>query len=839
MRRILCILLSVLIFQNLHGQAVTKYGENTSSGTDFVNQHGETGIIPALTIYGEILPLCSDCGTIADADGNVYNTVQIGNQCWMQENLKTTKFSDGTDIPLITDDATWAGLSTPAYCWYNNDVSYKNLYGGLYNWFTVNAGNVCPAGWHVPTEAEYNNLMAFLGGSDIAGGKLKEAGTAHWQSPNTGATNQFCFSALPGGKRGYQGTFRELGTGGKWWTSDEYSDDNAFEYAMVYLFEYVVLPAMGKKDGNSIRCIKNSAVSAPTLNTQNPTDITSTSATSGGDITSDGGAEVTSRGVCWARRGYLTIEVADHFTVDGPGTGVFTSFITGLMPETWYYLRAYATNSAGTAYGKEIRFKTPAVIPDCGTVTDIDGNLYNTVQIGDQCWMRENLKTTRYRNGDLIGTTSPATLDISGEPSSKYQWSFDGNESNVTDNGRLYTWYTVVDGRNLCPAGWHVPRDNEWIILEEFLTNNGYGFEESGNDIGKSMATTSGWMISSTPGFVGNDLASNNSSGFSGKPGGARHSTGLFNLLGSYGIWWSATEYSNTIAKLRMLRYDGWFLEQTSFINKNDGYSVRCINGEYTLPTLTTANITSINSTSAISGGNITTDGGSAVIARGVCWGMSYYPTIADNKTVNGSGIGTFSSSITGLTLGETYYVRAYATNANGTAYGAVQTFQTVYGVGDSYQGGIIGFIYQPGDPGYVPGQVHGIIAAPSDQSSSILWGPQTTYIGATGTALGTGNTNTVKIVTAIPFYAYPIPIAARLCYDLVLNGYSDWFLPSRDELIKLRAYKTVIGGFANNVYWSSTEVNSGGGIVVDFSSAFVIELSKGYYCRVRAIRTF
>ena len=135
------------------------------------------------------------------------------------------------------------------------------------------------------------------------------------------------------------------------------------------------------------------------------------------------------------------------------------------------------------------------------SVKDIDGNVYRTITIGTQVWMAENLKTTKYRNGDLIGTTTPATLVIEGESTPKYQWAYDGNESNVATYGRLYTWYVATDSRNVCPIGWHVPTDAEWTTLTDYLIKNGYGYGDGykGMDIAKSMAATSGWVADETP----------------------------------------------------------------------------------------------------------------------------------------------------------------------------------------------------------------------------------------------------------------------------------------------------------------------------------------------------
>ncbi len=157
-----------------------------------------------------------------DGSNNYYSVVQIGTQTWMAENLRATKFNDGTDIPLVTDYTDWDKLSTPGYCWYKNDAdTYKIPYGALYNWFTVSTGKLCPAGWHVATNPEWATLVnTYLGGGSVAGGKLKETGTAHWKSPNTGASNETGFTALPGGNRTY-GASRGIGYGGFWWTATQ------------------------------------------------------------------------------------------------------------------------------------------------------------------------------------------------------------------------------------------------------------------------------------------------------------------------------------------------------------------------------------------------------------------------------------------------------------------------------------------------------------------------------------------------------------------------------------------------------------------------------------------
>ncbi|KPK83082.1 MAG: hypothetical protein AMS27_13335 [Bacteroides sp. SM23_62_1] len=195
--------------------------------------------------------------TVTDMDGNVYHTVTIGTQVWMVENLKTTKYNDGTAIPLVTNETTWSNLTTPGYCWLNNDsLTYKNPYGALYNWYVVNSNKLCPTNWHVPTEGEWTTLMNYLGGSDIAGGKLKEAGTIHWLTPNTGATNETGFTALPGSGRSYTGQFGLLNKFGNWWSSTE---ENEYAFAVGVNFDDSHLGSFFiiKKSGSSVRCVKD------------------------------------------------------------------------------------------------------------------------------------------------------------------------------------------------------------------------------------------------------------------------------------------------------------------------------------------------------------------------------------------------------------------------------------------------------------------------------------------------------------------------------------------------------------------------------------------------------
>ena len=197
------------------------------------------------------------------------------------------------------------------------------------------------------------------------------------------------------------------------------------------------------------------------------------------------------------------------------------------------------------------------------TVTDVDGNTYGTVKIGTQVWMAENLKTTKYLNGNLIGTTTPATLDISGETTPKYQWAYDGNESNVNTYGRLYTWYAVTDSRNVCPTGWHVPTDAEWVTLTTYLGSlSGGRLKESG---------TTHWQTPNTDAI--------NDSKFSALPSSIRYYDGTFSDLGWDCYWWSATEGDDaTDAWSRNLDNESYGIGRESLgTKKSIGASIRCL----------------------------------------------------------------------------------------------------------------------------------------------------------------------------------------------------------------------------------------------------------------------
>lgn len=283
-----------------------------------------------------------------------------------------------------------------------------------------------------------------------------------------------------------------------------------------------------------------------------PSNITQTTAQLGGEVISEGGAPTT-RGVCWSTSENPT--VADSKTTDGTGAGTFTSNLTGLSRSTTYYARAYATNIAGTVYGNAVVIRTMQ-----GTVTDIDGNVYQTVLIGTQEWMAENLKVTHYRNGDAIPNITDNTQWANTTAGA---WCSNNNDpANKNIYGLLYNFSTITDIRSACPAGWHVPDDTEWGILFNYLG-------------GKEIAGYK--MMPALKDAFNVIRGGDNSSGFTALLGGSRHLTGVFQFPGVVGDFWSSTitgkwKESNYVS-ISVGRKEIW----SGYNYDNSGLSIRCI----------------------------------------------------------------------------------------------------------------------------------------------------------------------------------------------------------------------------------------------------------------------
>ncbi len=315
----------------------------------------------------------------------------------------------------------------------------------------------------------------------------------------------------------------------------------------------------------------------PTVTTSAVSNIVttiSTSATCGGNVTTDGGTTVTARGICWSSSHNPII--SDNKTTDGTGTGSFTSYITELSGNTTYYVRAYATSAAGTAYGNEVSFTTP----DCGmgvTVTDKSGNTYNTVQIGQQCWMKENLRTKKYADNTSISNGS------SNSSSTIAYWYYPYNSStNETIYGLWYNWKAVMENsssssanpsgvQGICPTGWHVPSYAEWTQLTNYVSSQSqYQCNSNSTYIAKALASETGWKSSTNTCAVGNNSSNNNATGFCALP---VYNSGEF---GNTAGFWSASAYNSSEATMMSINASSAVVSFVRLSKSGTG-SVRCV----------------------------------------------------------------------------------------------------------------------------------------------------------------------------------------------------------------------------------------------------------------------
>ena len=317
------------------------------------------------------------------------------------------------------------------------------------------------------------------------------------------------------------------------------------------------------------------------------------------------------------------------------------------------------------------------------SVTDFDGNEYHTIAIGNQCWLKENMRTTHYTNGEVINFGNG--LNVS---TACYYLPENLGEDSIA--GFLYNWTAVMDSasqvstttnhiQGICPYGWHVPSDAEWIQLTEHLSfNNEYTCGENTSNIAKSLASNTGWNYSDNTCAVGNNTPSNNSTSFSAFPAGNAY--GIPYDYGETANFWTSTPYNSDYAYYHNLNYNSSFIERNNYGNKCNGMSVRCIRNEgipVFLPSISTLSVSQITEYSALCGGVISSTGGATITERGICWSTSTDPTVSDNHIIDNSGMNTFTCTVTNLTYNTTYYIRAYAINDAGVAYGEQKSFTT------------------------------------------------------------------------------------------------------------------------------------------------------------------
>ena len=619
---------------------------------DVTHFNNNTNIVITDTIYGEVKSFTTKpdprvivfnpnltYGTVTDVDGNAYNTIIIGNQEWMAQNLKVTKYQNGTQIQNTntTNGGDWVFNTSGSWCYYDNDGSKDEVFGKLYNYFAVSDTNgLCPTGWRIPTLSDWDTLYS---DKSIIGKVSKESGSAHWigqnfmsmNSSNTG-TNDNGLTIVPGGFRygmsssprddngnirQSEGPFSSFGNYGSYWSKDLALNSSVTDISGNGLVwgVYFKLDSDGltkvedqKEVGHSVRCVRNlSLVALPKIKTDTITDITFDSAISGGEVFVDGNLRVAKRGVCYSTTPSPTY-TENNSTSDSLGFGKFTSVLTGLSANTTYYVRAYALRYTGqlvnmfadihhinnntnivitdTIYGEVKSFTTkpdPRVIvfnPNLtyGSVTDVDGNAYNTIIIGNQEWMAENLKVTKYQNGENIDNIQDGNQ---WNATSQGAWVYYGNDS--TSNavfGKLYNYFAVSDTRNVCPTGWKVPSETDWATLEKTVgltaeETSQSGFRGGENSLKLKETGNAHWLDQND--FMGGGSVTTNSStndaGFTGLPGGYRGTpNGDFGGLNNQGYFWGIPHLSARV----LINHNG-----NIFKNVNDpeqfGMSVRCL----------------------------------------------------------------------------------------------------------------------------------------------------------------------------------------------------------------------------------------------------------------------
>jgi len=508
-----------------------------SVGTGYSNQltYKTLALVPVLTTT----ELSTVTATSATSGGNITNNggaeVTARGVCWSTTENPTitdSKTTDGTGSGSFTSSIT---ILTPGATYYFRAYATNSIgtaYGNQLNKTTTAILSV------ISTTA----VSAITSVTAISGGNITNNGGAEVTARGV------CWSTNQNPTIANSKTTDGVGSG------TFPSSISGLNPGVTYYIRAYASNSIGTAYGDQITI--TTTASLPMINTTAASAITSTTASSGGNITSDGGAIVTTRGVCYSTSQNPTI--LDNKISNDAGAGSFSSLITGLLPGTNYYIRAFGTNSAGTVYGSEVTFKTLPI--SGGTVTDIDGNVYKTVTIGTQVWMVENLKTMKYRNGDPIPNVTGNT--DWGNLTTGAFCNYNNNVSNTADYGRLYNWDAVIDNRNIAPDGWHVPNSAEWFVLIKYLG----GQEIAGGKL--KEAGNAHWGISPY-------TVATNETGFTALPGGFRTYQGSGDL-GANGYWWTIDKFETRGAWFIIMYSD----RSNSFwanYDKSYGMSVRCL----------------------------------------------------------------------------------------------------------------------------------------------------------------------------------------------------------------------------------------------------------------------
>lgn len=540
---------------------------------------------------------CPDQPTVQDAEGNVYATVRIGAQCWMREDLRTTKFSDQQPIPTANNASWSASANTPRRAL----RAARGTLVHLYNFSAVqDERGICPAGWEVPSREQWSALREQVGaanaGRRLKSTQLKAPGIVGWDAPNV-ADNTSGFSGLPAGYRAASGLYASMHKFGYWWSDTPIGADKAVFVAARHNSPTLKVGSVDRRAGFSVRCVRVAPVvdpvvdvvvdpapaSCPVVVTEAVEQVGSDQATVRSRVEADGNDPVIARGVAWDTAPDPTL--AANATGSGSGSGVFTVQLGALPPTTTFFVRAYATNSVRTCYGETLSFTTlPAVVPETQscptTVSDISGNVYGTVQIGAQCWMKQNLRTLQYRDGSPVVSFSLATNNAGYFPVTDF---YPGVYR--AEFGELYNHRAVTEAKGLCPVGWHVPSNEEWNTLASFLDP---AAAPNAGAVAQTLSATAGGALKSLKtydpqasasffGWMSPNAQATDAVGFDGRPAGQRRDY-IFDVLEmrKFGGWWASTRTGDA-AWYHAIRFDNGAIVRASDSRTRLGLSVRCV----------------------------------------------------------------------------------------------------------------------------------------------------------------------------------------------------------------------------------------------------------------------
>ncbi len=456
-------------------------------------------------------------------------------QEWITKNLEVTTYRNGDPIPEITDPTQWANLKTGAWCYYNNDPTMGAKYGKLYNWYAVNdPRGLAPIGLHISSDNDWTELENCLGGSTVAGGKLKDTGTVFWITPNSGATNESSFSALPGGYRDENGTFRSIGESGDWWSSMEFNIIKGLYRYLHYANIEVTRQIYNKEAGFSVRCLKGELPPLlPKIDSIKPD------------------------------KAFVGDEVILYGSNFGASQGLSKVNFSGtlaILYKGWSDSQIRTVIPSGGTTGKV------SVSVNSTKSNEVDFTLIaDTVKICNQVWKTRNLDVDHYRNGDSIPEVRDPSAWINLTTGA---WCYYNNDSLVGKTyGKLYNWYAVNDLRGLAPLGWHISTESDWTELSYCL---------GGSSVAGGKLKTNGTIEGGNGLWVKPNIGATNESQFSALPGGYRHSLGMFNYIGNDCDLWTTSKIDLITARGINLNYS---VQSINLIDdgKDHGFSVRCV----------------------------------------------------------------------------------------------------------------------------------------------------------------------------------------------------------------------------------------------------------------------